>query len=109
MKRRFQDAFARRTRDEWSAEFEGTDTCVAPVLSPREAPHHPQNRARQNFVEVAGIMQPAPAPRYSRTPTEPPGVPPKPGEHTCEALVDWGIAPDRVADLVASGVIATSK
>jgi alpha-methylacyl-CoA racemase len=69
---RFGEVFATRTREEWSLLFEGTDACVAPVLAPTEAPDHPHNRARNTFVEVGGVAQPAPAPRFGRTPA---GVP----------------------------------
>ena len=72
LRARFARVFATRTRDEWAAIFEGSDACVAPVLSPTEAPEHPHNRARDTFVEVGGLTQPAPAPRFGRTPAEPP-------------------------------------
>jgi alpha-methylacyl-CoA racemase len=68
LRERFARVFATRTRDEWAAIFEGSDACVAPVLSPTEAPDHPHNRARNTFVEVGGLAQPAPAPRFGRTP-----------------------------------------
>ncbi len=68
MKERFAAVFATRTRDEWEAIFAGTDACGAPVLSPWEAPEHPHHRARGTFAEVAGVVQPAPAPRFSGTP-----------------------------------------
>ena len=71
-KQRWAALFATRTRDEWAAIFEGSDACVAPVLSPTEAPEHPHNQARDTFVEVGGLTQPAPAPRFGRTPAEPP-------------------------------------
>ena len=73
LRERFASTFANRTRDEWSAVFEGTDACVAPVLSPWEAHRHPHNAVRRVFVEVDGVQQPAPAPRFSRTPTGPVG------------------------------------
>jgi alpha-methylacyl-CoA racemase len=72
LRARFAEIFATRTREEWSLIFDGTDACVAPVLSPAEAPGHPHNRARSTFVEVGGLAQPAPAPRFARTPAEPP-------------------------------------
>jgi len=78
-----------KTRDDWCARFAGTDACVAPVLSFDEAPHHPHNRARDTFVEIDGTMQPAPAPRFSRTPPSPPKAPPRPGEGGEAALADW--------------------
>jgi alpha-methylacyl-CoA racemase len=72
LRAQFAARFASRTRDEWTAVFAGTDACVAPVLSPREAPAHPHNRARETFVEVDGVTQPAPAPRFGRTPAPAP-------------------------------------
>jgi alpha-methylacyl-CoA racemase len=69
LKVRFREIFKSKTRDEWSTIFDGTDACVAPVLSPWEAPSHPHNVARSTFVEVDGAVQPAPAPRFSRTPS----------------------------------------
>ena len=94
-----------RTRDEWCALLEGTDACFAPVLDPGEAPDHPHNRARGTFTEVAGVVQPAPAPRFSRTAPEIAGPPPGPGQHTDEALADWGFAADEIAELRAAGAI----
>ncbi|MBL7257940.1 CaiB/BaiF CoA transferase family protein [Paractinoplanes lichenicola] len=67
LRTRFAERFRTRTRDEWTAVFEGLDACVAPVLSPTEAPTHPHNRARTAFVDVDGVTQPAPAPRFART------------------------------------------
>ena len=72
LRRRFAERFAQRTRDEWAEVFAGTDACVTPVLSPPEAPGHPHNRARGTFVTVDGEVQPAPAPRFGRTPAPPP-------------------------------------
>ncbi|GAA0464560.1 CoA transferase [Actinoplanes capillaceus] len=72
LRRRFTERFASRTRDEWASIFEGLDACVSPVLSLTEAPDHPHNRARNAFIEVDGVVQPAPAPRLSRTPAPTP-------------------------------------
>ena len=80
------EAFASRTRDEWASVFEGTDACVAPVLSLGEAAKHPHLAARSTYVEVNGIVQPAPAPRFSRTPTWVREAPPQVGQHTREVL-----------------------
>jgi len=85
-------AFATRTRDEWVQLFAGRDACVAPVMSLREAPGHPHLAARHTFVEHDGVVQPAPAPRFSRHSNELGGVPPLPGAHTAEVLADWGAA-----------------
>jgi alpha-methylacyl-CoA racemase len=86
------ERFRTRTRDEWTALLEGTDACVAPVLSTAEASQHRHARARGAFVEVAGIVQPAAAPRFSRTPTAVPSAPEAPGESTAAALAEWGVA-----------------
>ncbi|MGW7255479.1 CaiB/BaiF CoA transferase family protein [Streptomyces sp. NPDC054834] len=83
--------FKSRTRDEWTARFEGTDACVAPVLSLREAPHHPHLAARGTFTEHGGITQPAPAPRFSATPTTVRTGPARPGADTAAVARDWGI------------------
>jgi len=105
MKERFAAIFASRTRAEWEAVFAGTDACVAPVLSPGEAPDHPHNRARGTFTEVAGVLQPAPSPRFSVTPGAIRRPPPNPGQYADEALADWGVSADEVAALRASGAI----
>ncbi len=81
-----------KSRDEWCEIMEGTDVCFAPVLSMAEAPDHPHNAARETFVEVQGVVQPAPAPRFSKTPGAIQGVAPGRGEHTEEILSDWGVA-----------------
>ena len=108
MKERLADLFRQRTRDEWCELMDASDVCFAPVLSLAEAPQHPHNVHRGTFVEVEGVSQPAPAPRFSRTPAEVPSRPPLAGEHTSEALVEWGIDPDRVEKLHASGAVAES-
>jgi alpha-methylacyl-CoA racemase len=84
--------FLKRTRAEWTDLLEGTDACFAPVLSLAEAPAHPHNRARNSFVEVGGILQPAPAPRFSRTPGEVQGPPPVVGADSAAVFAEWGIA-----------------
>jgi alpha-methylacyl-CoA racemase len=84
--------FKTKTRDDWSALMEGTDVCFAPVLSWEEAAQHPHNVARQTFVEVQGVTQPAPAPRFSKTPGTIRSVAPKPGQHSQDILADWGIS-----------------
>jgi alpha-methylacyl-CoA racemase len=81
--------FAGRTRDEWAAAFAGTDACVTPVLTFAEAPAHPQLAARRTLVELDGVIQAAPAPRFSRTAPERPTPPPVPGEHTAEVMAEW--------------------
>jgi alpha-methylacyl-CoA racemase len=100
-RRRIAEAFASRTRDEWTAVFEGTDACVTPVLGLTEASRHPHLAARGTYVDTAAGPQPAPAPRFSRTPSAL-GLPPaRPGEHTREALTDWGVS--GVDELLAGG------
>ncbi|MFN0091035.1 MAG: CaiB/BaiF CoA transferase family protein [Acidimicrobiales bacterium] len=99
-------AFRGRTRDEWVAHFDGGDDCVAPVLDLDEAPRHPHNVARRAFVEHSGVVQPAPAPRFSRTPSEISRRPPTPGEHTDEALAEWGLDPAEIAGLRAAGAVS---
>jgi alpha-methylacyl-CoA racemase len=106
LRERLQSLFRQRTRDEWCALLEGSDACFAPVLSMAEAPEHPQNRARQTFARIDGVVQPAPAPRFSRTPCDLPGPPPVPGEHTDAALRDWGLRDQEIARLRSSGAIA---
>ncbi len=98
-----------KTRDEWVEIMEGTDVCFAPVLSLAEAPSHPHNRARENFVEVAGIAQPAPAPRFSRTPGRVHSPPAVPGEHTETALADWGFSAGDIAALKDAGAIGRQE
>ncbi|MEV5930917.1 CaiB/BaiF CoA transferase family protein [Streptomyces cellulosae] len=85
------ERFASRTRDDWTAVFEGTDACVAPVLSLREAPHHPHLAARSTFTDHAGITQPAPAPRFSATPATVRTGPARPGADTEDVARDWGV------------------
>lgn len=106
MKARFAEIFKSKTRDEWSAIFDGTDACVVPVLSPWEAHLHPHNVARSTFVEVDGTVQPAPAPRFSRTPSSISKPPSPPGADTVSALVEWGIAEDAVKKLRESGALS---
>jgi alpha-methylacyl-CoA racemase len=101
----FAEAFAGRTRDEWAEVFDGTDACVAPVLTPHEATRHPQAVERQAFVDVAGLVQPAPAPRLSRTPGEVRGPAPAAGQHTVEALRDWGVDSVEIAGLTSDVVV----
>jgi alpha-methylacyl-CoA racemase len=106
LKEKLAAVIATKSRDEWCALMEGTDVCFAPVLGLGEAPSHPHNVARGTFVEVAGTVQPAPAPRFSRTTPEISGPPAWPGQHTDEALADWGFGDDDIAKLRAAGAIA---
>jgi alpha-methylacyl-CoA racemase len=105
LKAKLQAVFLTRTRDEWTEIMEGSDVCFGPVLSMEEAPRHPHNVARQTFVEREGVVQPAPAPRFSRTPGELPTTPPKAGQHNDEALADWGLSATEIAQLKSLKVI----
>lgn len=98
------EVFRTRTRDEWAERFAETDACVTPVLSPFEAHRHAHNVARGTFTEVAGLVQPAPAPRFSRTPGQVGSPAPHLGEHAA-ALAQWGIADEEIHALRAEGVV----
>ncbi len=100
------EAFARRTRQEWCDVLQGTDACFAPVLDLAEAPSHPHNASRGTFVERDGIVQPAPAPRFSRTAAEIRGAPPRPGEHGPQILAEHGFSPAEIQALQASGALS---
>lgn len=93
------DAFLARTRDEWAAVFEGSDGCVAPILSMDEAPAHPHNAARATFAQAHGAMQPAPAPRFSRTPAELGAPPTLRGEHSRDILAEFGFSAAEIETL----------
>jgi alpha-methylacyl-CoA racemase len=105
LRKRFADVFKTRTRDEWAAILESTDACFAPVLSLLEAPRHPHNVARKTFVEVEGVLQPGPAPRFSRTMAEVRRGSSAPGQDTDAVLAEWGFAPDELSGLRKAGVI----
>ncbi|WP_330321903.1 CaiB/BaiF CoA-transferase family protein [Streptomyces anulatus] len=92
------ERFLTRTRDEWTEVFDGTDACVAPVLSLTEAPHHPHLAARSTFVEHSGLTQPAPAPRFSATPVSVRSGPARPGGDTAAVAADWDVPALRPAD-----------
>jgi alpha-methylacyl-CoA racemase len=98
--------FKTRTREAWCRLLEGSDACFAPVLSLTEAPSHPHNLARATFVEVDGIVQPAPAPRFSRTPAAVPTPPEAPGERGVASLANWGLGGDEIARLRRLGALA---
>jgi alpha-methylacyl-CoA racemase len=105
-KQRLAALFRTRTRAEWCELLEGTDVCFAPVLSMGEAYEHPHNRARGTFVEVAGKLQPGPAPRFSRTSADLPRPPSHPGPHTDEALADWGFSAAEIRALRDAKAVA---
>ncbi len=102
LRERIAALFKGRTRDEWTAVFDGSDACVAPVLSMTEAASHPQLAARGTFTDVDGTTVPAPAPRFSRTPSAVQAAPGPRGEHTRETLTEWGVSD--VDSLIESGV-----
>ncbi len=103
---RFAAIFRTRTRDDWCARAEATDACIAPVLSMAEAPLNPHLQERETFVEYHGILQPAPAPRFSRTPGAIQRPPATPGEHSREVLEDWGFSGAEIEALMDSGIVA---
>jgi alpha-methylacyl-CoA racemase len=106
MKERFATIFLTKTRDEWAAVFDGTDACAVPVLTPWEAHLHPHNVARSTFVEVDGVVQPAPAPRFSRTPSAVSRPPSPPGADTVSGLLEWGVDEGTIAKLQESGALS---
>jgi alpha-methylacyl-CoA racemase len=100
--------FGEKTRDEWEQILDSPGCCATPVLSLTEAPRHPHLVARETFVDVDGIAQPAPAPRFSRTRPTAPTSPSLPGDHTRVLLREMGLDPDTIAELVDAGVVAQS-
>ena len=108
MRLRLAELFRTKARDDWVAFFAGSEVCFAPVLPMSEARAHPHNIARRMFTDVEGAPQPAPAPRFSRTPTSVQGAPVMPGANTDEALADWGFAPEEVVALRAGGSVSSA-
>jgi alpha-methylacyl-CoA racemase len=105
-KSRLAEIIKSRSRDEWDEVMLGSDVCYAPVLDLSEAPEHPHNVARGSFVEVDGVVQPGPAPKFSRTPGEVQMPPPAPGQHTLEVLTDWGFSSEDVEKLKDVGAVS---
>ncbi len=105
LKEKMTNIFKTRTRDEWCRIMEGTDVCFAPVLSLEEAKNHRHNEARKTFVEIDGVVHPAPAPRFSRTAATIQSPPPTPGEHSEKALAEWGFSQEEIASLKTSKII----
>jgi len=99
LRSKLENIFLTKTRDEWCSLLENTDVCFAPVLTMEEAILHPHNVDRKTFVSVAGVKQPAPAPRFSRTPGEVQGPAAKVGEHSVQILSDWGFTDEDISRL----------
>jgi alpha-methylacyl-CoA racemase len=108
LRRVFTAAFKTRTRDEWTAIFRDVDACVYPVLPLGEVADYPLVQERHGFVTVDGISQPAPAPRFERTPSAQPTNAPRPGEHTRGALLDWGFAAAEIDELESAGAVVSA-
>jgi alpha-methylacyl-CoA racemase len=105
IKERLTKLFRTKSRQEWCEILEGTDVCFGPVLDFDEAPKHPHNQARQTFIEIDGVVQPAPAPRFSRTPSAVQRPPAEPGADTEEGLLAWGFSQIDLRSLRAAGAI----
>jgi alpha-methylacyl-CoA racemase len=106
LRARLKEVFKTRTRKQWCDILEGTDACFAPVLDMDDCVTHPHNVARRIFVEVDGVLNPAPAPRFSRTPSELKYPPHAAGADTRQALVDWGFRNEQIDEMMKSGIIA---
>jgi len=105
LKKRIAEVFKSKTRDEWCSIMEATDVCFAPVLTMSEAAAHPHNVERNMIIDVAGIKQPGPAPRFSRTVPEVASAPAHPGQHSREILESWGFPVAEVERLLSSGAV----
>jgi alpha-methylacyl-CoA racemase len=105
MKERVAALVKTKTRQEWCELLEGSDACFAPVLDATEAPTYPHNKERGTFVDIAGVVQPGPAPRFSRTVAEVAGPPTAAGSHTDEVLADWGFSSGEISDLHQAGAV----
>jgi alpha-methylacyl-CoA racemase len=101
---RFASTFRQRSRDEWCAVLEGTDTCFSPVLSIAEAANHPHIKSRKTYREMNGVVQPAPNPRFSSAPEPLPSPPAALGQHSSEVLHEFGVSSDEIAALLKAGV-----
>ncbi len=105
LRQRLAEVFATKTREEWCELLEGTDACFAPVLRLAEAPEHPHMKERGTFIDIGGVEQPAPAPRFSRSHAEVGRAPRRAGSDTIELLAEVGLARERIADLLSAGVV----
>ena len=103
LKTKLQEVIKQKTQAQWCAIMEGTDVCFAPVLTMTEATQHPHHIARNTFINIAGVTQPAPAPRFSRTSPETPTPPAHAGQHSTQILNEWGIS--NITELLASGAV----
>ena len=103
LKAKLQDVIKQKTQAQWCEIMEGTDVCFAPVLTMTEATQHPHHIARNTFINIAGVTQPAPAPRFSRTSPETPTPPAHAGQHSTQILNEWGIS--NINELLASGAV----
>lgn len=103
----FESIFGSKTRDAWCDIFAGKDACFAPVLSLTEAPQHAHNQARSTFIEVDGVVQPGPAPRFSRTRSEVRCAPPEPASNSLETLSDWGFTEDEILEFESAGAFGS--
>src|SRR4051812_3498770 len=104
MRRRIAETFKSKTRDEWCRVFAGSDACFAPVLAWSEARAHEHQKSRKSYIEIAGVEQPAPAPRFSRTTPGVRGAPPQRGQGGAQALADWGFDASAVMRLESLGL-----
>ena len=107
LRERLAEVFARKARDEWVRDLAAHDACVQPVLDLEEAPRHPHLVARETFVEHGGVTQPAPAPRFSRSPGKIRSAPPSNGEHSEAVLADWGFSSDEIESLQQRGAVGS--
>jgi len=105
LRRRLAELFRSRNRDQWCELLEGTDACFAPILDWDEAPKHPHNQARDVFIEIDGVTQPAPAPRFSRTPAAVRKNASRDGEDSAAILEEWGFGADEIESFSAAEVI----
>jgi alpha-methylacyl-CoA racemase len=108
LKKRIAELFKSKTRAEWNEIMEMTDVCYAPVLTMSEAAQHPHNIARNTFVDIGGVTQPAPAPRFSRSVPDTPTPPAHPGQHSREILADWGFSAGDIDHLCESGAVKSA-
>ena len=106
LKKKIGSIFKTRTRDEWCELLEGTDVCFAPVLTIAESREHPHAKARGTYLEIDGVAQPRPAPRFSRTDSEIQRPPSTPGQHTDEILGEAGFSAGEIAELRKSGAVS---